>query len=539
MYRLRSHPTFLVTLPSMYFRAIVLFVLALFQTIAASAQVDDPIETESGLLTAIAGADGSVHVYKGIPFAAAPVGELRWKPPHPPESWAGVREADEFGDACMQNLPGSRPPWTEEFMHQGAVSEDCLYLNVWAPAEAEQRPVLVYVHGGGFQEGSGSVEIYDGEALADQGLVVVTINYRLGVFGFLAHPELRAESEHDASGNYALLDQIAALEWVRDNIAAFGGDPENVTVAGQSAGAMSVYLLTASPLAAGLFDRAIVQSGPGGLASFGISSLRGLATPLEKAEKGGVAFAESKGASSIEELRALSADELMAQEDGQPVRFGAVLDGYFLLDDVAQIYEEGQQVDIPMLTGFNADEASAFPGYGTANVEEFEESARERYGEQADAFLELYPAETDDAAGEAQKVSMRERGAVALARLARERAKTSKTAAYLYYFERGIPWPEYPHFDAFHSGELPYMFDNLDLMDRQWEEVDRSIADAISSYWVNFAATGDPNGDDLPMWKPFSRAPNEMMVFGEWIGMREVVPDEARRAFFNETLERE
>ena len=521
----------------MHLRASILItVFACLCVSAATAQVDHRVEIKSGLLAGILSDDESVRVFKGIPFAAPPVDELRWRPPHPPEKWEGVREAVEFGAGCMQNAAGSRPPWTEEFMHQGEVSEDCLYLNVWAPAEAEDSPVLVYIHGGGFSEGSGSVELYDGEALAQKGLVVVTVNYRLGVFGFLTHPELTAESDHEASGNYALLDQVAALEWVEENIGAFGGDPENVTVAGQSAGAMSVYLLTASPLADGLFARAIVQSGPGALASFGIPSVRGLARPLVDAEQSGVEFAESKGAAGLEELRALSAEELMAQSDGPPRRFGAVVDGFFLPDDIAEIYEEGEQNDVPMLTGFNADEASAFPGYGTASAEEFRTSVRERYGERADAFLELYPTETDEEAGKAQKVSLRDFGAVALKQLIAERAETAETPAFLYYFKRGIPWPEHPNFDAFHSGELPYVFDNLDHMDRPWEDVDRRIAEAMSTYWVNFAATGNPNGAGLPEWERFGDAPEKMMVFGEEIGMRDVVPDAARRAFFEAHL---
>lgn len=240
------------------------------------------VTVSGGRLAGVSGRDAAVRVFKGVPYAAPPVGPRRWKAPEPATPWTGVRSADRFAPACMQTVAGSRLPWTEEFMHQGAVDEDCLYLNVWAPAaRGVRRPVFVYFYGGGFNEGSGSVPIYDGEALATKGLVVVTVNYRVGVFGFLAHPELAAESPRAASGNYGLLDQVEALRWIQQNAAAFGGDPGNVTIAGQSAGAMSVYMLTASPRTRGLFHRAIVQSGPGALASFGVPSARGLAGCIE------------------------------------------------------------------------------------------------------------------------------------------------------------------------------------------------------------------------------------------------------------------
>jgi para-nitrobenzyl esterase len=505
--------------------------LGLFPLLA-TAQTTDTLHLESGLLAGVRGTDPGVRVYKGIPYAAPPVGDLRWRSPQPAHPWEGVRKADEFAPGCIQDLARSRPPWTEEFMHQGGVSEDCLYLNVWTTAEdaVARHPVLVYLHGGGFGEGSGSVAVYDGDALARKGLVVVTVNYRLGVLGFLAHPELTAESEHAASGNYGLLDQVAALRWVRDNVAVFGGDPDNVTIAGQSAGAIAVYLLTASPIATGLFHRAIVESGPGGLAAFGLTSSSALARPLSEAEAGGSEFAPVKGAASLAKLRAMSPAELIA--GAAPMRFGPVIDGYFLPRDVATIYAEGAQNDVPLLTGFNADEGSAFPGYGKATVDGFRKLATERYGESADAFLALYRAATDDEAGDALKASLRDAAAVALERLAAERARTAKTDAYLYYFERAIPWPEHPEFGAFHTGEVPYVFDNLRRLDRPWEAVDRQLADAVSWYWVNFATRGDPNGDGLPAWPTFRAAPRALMALGERLGPRDMPADQVRRAFF-------
>jgi para-nitrobenzyl esterase len=508
-----------------------------FGTVPApvAAQISYQIQVESGLLSGMAGADPGLRVYKGIPYAAPPLGDLRWRGPQAPRPWDGVRRADRFSDGCVQQLAGSRPPWTEGFMHQGDVSEDCLYLNVWTAAATPgaRRPVLVYIHGGGFGEGSGSIAVYDGEALAKKGLVVVTINYRLGVLGFLAHPELTAESQHHASGDYGMLDQVAALQWVRRNIAAFGGDPDNVTIAGQSAGAMSVYLLTASPLAAGLFQRAIVESGPGGLAGFGLGSTRQLAGSLAEAEASATAFASSKGAASIEDLRAMPVEELTPTPGGgATIRFGPVIDGYFLPNDVAATYAAGGENDVPMLTGFNADEASAFPGYGTMTVEGFRRMAHARYGESAEAFLSLYPVNSDEAAGAAQKASLRDAAAVGLQQVAAERATTAKTNAYLYYFERGIPWPAHPEYGAFHTGEVPYVFDNLDVLDRPWTDVDRKLAEAVSSYWVNFATRGDPNGDDLPAWPTYSSAPESVMVLGEHIGPRKMPADDAKMEFY-------
>jgi para-nitrobenzyl esterase len=480
-----------------------------------------------------------VRVYRGIPFAAPPVGDLRWRPPEPVGPWDGVRDASEFGPGCIQELAGSRLPWTEEFMHQGEVSEDCLYLNVWTAAESreEGRPVLVYIHGGGFGEGSGSVSLYDGASLARKGLVVVTTNYRLGVLGFLAHPGLTAESPHAASGNYGLLDQVAALEWVQDNAAAFGGDPGNVTIAGQSAGAMSVYLLTASPLAAGLFHRAIVQSGPGGLASFGMTDVS-LAEALADAESAGRAFGEAREAESVEALRALPVAELAPRPDGTPARFGPVIDGWFLPADVASVYAAGEQNDVPTLMGFNADEASAFPGYGRSTPGALREMAAGRFGD-GDRFVTLYPAVDEAAAGEASKTALRDLAAVALSRVARQRARTAETPAWLYYFERGIPWPEHPEYGAFHSGEVPYVFDNLDRLDRPWEAADLELADAASSYWARFAASGDPNTSELPAWPTFDDAPGTYLVLGEPIEARVLPADSARRAYFEESLDRQ
>lgn len=483
-----------------------------------------------GRLLGVRTADGVVRTFKGIPYAAPPVGDLRWKPPQPHPAWEGVRSAEQFGSSCMQQLARSRPPWTEPFMVQNDASEDCLYLNVWTGAldGEERRPVLVYVHGGGFNEGSGEVAVYDGESLAREGLVVVTINYRLGALGFLAHPELTAESAEDASGNYGILDQLAALRWVQDNIAAFGGDPGRVTVSGQSAGAMSVYLLTASPLARGLFHGAVIQSGPGALAGFGLVSSRSLAGTLAEAEEVGVAVATEVGASSLEELRALPPDALVPQGDGPPLRHRPIADGWVLPDDVASVYAAGEQLDVPTLSGMTADEMSFFPGYGKATLQAFQGQAKQLFGERAQAMLAAYPATSDEEAASAQRTQGQDLALVASKRLARERSETGQSAQFLYYFERAIPWPEHPEFGAFHSSEVPYVFGTLDRLDRPWEDIDHRLAETVMGYWVNFAATGDPNGEGLPEWPAFDPANPLVQVLG-----RDVIPTsrpEAQRA---------
>jgi para-nitrobenzyl esterase len=416
-----------------------------------------------------------IAVYKGIPYAAPPVGKLRWQPPQPLGSWHGVRGALTQPPACMQNVAGERLPWTKEYMHAGPVSEDCLYLNVWSPTQAarQQLPVFVYIYGGGFTEGSIAVPLYDGAQLARKGMVVVTLNYRVGVLGFLAHPELTSESPHHSSGNYGLLDQVAGLKWVQENIAAFGGDPRRVTLAGQSAGAMSVYLLTTSPLAKNLFAAAIVQSGPGALASFGITT-RTLAQPLADAERAGLDVAGKVGAASLAELRKVDAHRLV--ETG--MRLNPTVDGWLIPAASDEVYARGKQNDVPLLIGMMADEASAFAGYDAARA-----------------------------------VDGRRRGLDALESLLAARAKTSRTPAYVYYFQHAIPWPEHPNYAAFHSGELPYMFDNLALLDRPWTAVDRALAAATSGYWASFVAHGNPNAAGLPHWPAFAPQAPRMMVF--------------------------
>jgi para-nitrobenzyl esterase len=485
------------------------------------------VRVEQGLLSGTRGEDFSIKVYKGVHYAAPPVAHLRWQPPRSPEKWKGTRSADTYPPACPQQLQRSMLPWTEEFMHQGEVNEDCLYLNIWTGADPEngKLPVMVYIHGGAFTSGSNAVEIYNGEALAQKGVVVVAVNYRLGVLGFLSLPELTRESDHRTSGNYGLLDQASALWWIHNNIAAFGGDPENVTIFGQSAGAMSVAMLMQSPLAEGLFRRAIIQSGPG---LFPENFLSGN-TSLEKAEEAGLRFAEAKGAKNLADLRAMPVADLLDVPQG--ISIGPIRDGYFLPANT----DSSKQV--PVINGFTADDMGAGGNLGPApdtTPQAYEKDARENYGDGAGRFLSLYPAFSYSEVAQMRKASGRDRARVSLYLWASKQDEKSDEV-YTYYFDRAIPWPEHPEFGAFHSGELPYVFNNLDLMKRPWEEIDHKLADQMSSYWTNFARTGDPNGPELPHWPKFDPSKEQTMRLGDNPGPINVA-DREKLAFWKEVL---
>lgn len=525
-------------------RTIVTLTLAV-GLLPLAAAAGTPVRTDKGLVSGVPGRDPAVTVFRGIPYAASPAGERRWRPPAPVVAWEGVRAADRFGPSCIQHIVAERKPWTKEFMTAGAageISEDCLSLNVWTAATSpgDRRPVYVYLHGGGFSEGSGAVPVYDGERLARKGLVVVTVNYRLGVLGFLAHPDLTAESPHHASGNYGLLDQVAALEWVHRNIAAFGGDPARVTIAGQSAGGMAVHVLIASPLARGLFHRAIVESGGSSVDRSGIT-LRSLRI-LTAAEADGAKFAEQKGAKSLADLRAMSWQELTAPVPGAgPMafrRFFPVVDGYLLPAPVDEIVAAGRQSDVPTLTGVNAGELVGFPGpRGAGPPETFAEEAKERYGDLAAELLRLYPAATAEEATAARAESARDRALVSMYLWARERARTARTPAYLYLWDHALPGPDAARYGAFHSSELPYVMNTLDRSDRPFTDADHEIAETLSSYWANFATTGDPNGPGLPHW-PAVGDRAELMELGDRMAPIPAAASPEKLAFFETFLTR-
>lgn len=509
-----------------------------------AAAIDKPVKVEGGQVAGVVSTrNGSVISFKGIPFAAPPTGDLRWRAPQKVVAWQGVKKADKFGPSCMQNIVAERKPWTYEFMAHNEVGEDCLYLNVWTAAKSasERRPVYLYLYGGGFNEGSAAVPVYDGDAMAQKGLVVVTINYRVGVLGFLAHPDLTKEADSHTSGNYGLLDQIAALKWIHGNIAGFGGDPNRVTVAGQSAGGMSVHYLTVSPLAKGLFVRAVVESGGSTIGGAGIALNP---KSLADAEAAGKRFADAKGASSIKDLRAMSWAELTkpvanAGESGRGgggLAFSPILDEYALTGVPFDIIAQGKQNDVAVLTGQNAGELNGLVATGApVTLASYTAQVNRRYAENAGEFLKLYPATNDVEATAAQTASSRDQALVAMYLWAKARAKTSKTRVYEYLWDHSLPGPDAARFGAFHTSEVPYVLNTLYTSDRPFAPADGKIAGMMSSYWANFAAMGDPNGKGLPRWDAVGDKP-EVMELGDRNEMVGAAGSTEKFRFFEKVL---
>ncbi|HLK67443.1 MAG TPA: carboxylesterase family protein [Bryobacteraceae bacterium] len=483
----------------------------LLTALPLAAAITQPVKIEGGALAGVPGKNPSIMVFKGIPFAAPPVGDLRWRAPKPVVPWQGVRKADQFGDSCMQNIVAERKPWTYEFMTHTGVSEDCLFLNVWTSAKSpgENQPVYVFIHGGGNTEGSGAVPVYDGEGLAKKGIVVVTVNYRLGILGFFTHPDLTAESDVHASGNYALLDLIAALRWVHQNIARFGGNPNQVTIGGQSAGASNVHSLVGSPLAKGLFQGAIAESGSS-INGLGLMNSRSLADQ----EGAGVRFAESKGAHSVAELRKMSWKELTTPTSGVPARFGVVVDGYVLPLPAGEIFAQGKQNDVPTLTGCTKEDLGGASTHPTTTVQAFQQISQ-RYGDLAGTFLKLYPAATDEEAGASTNASSVDSMRASMYLWTVHRGKTAKTKAFTYFWEHTMPGPDADKYGAFHTSEVPYVMNALAMSDRPFTSDDHKIAGEISDYWANFIRTGDPNGKGLPHWPSTTEKPGTTMEVGD------------------------
>ena len=473
---------------------------------SAAAQV----KTTGGLVAGTTSADGGVRMFSGIPYAAPPVGDLRWRPPQPVVPWEGVRDATKPGPACMQGQMFGDISFDQK-------SEDCLTLNIHAPAQAKdgRLPVMVWIHGGGFQAGGGAEPRHDGHGFARKGVVLVTFNYRLGVFGFLAHPDLTKESARSVSGNYGMLDQVAALQWVRDNIAAFGGDPGNVTIFGESAGSFSVSGLMASPPARGLFHKAIGESGAFFSAGGGTLSL----APLAEAEQVGARFAASAGAESIAALRAKPAQDVLDAAPKTKQFFAPIIDGHSLPSDVYAIHAAGQQSQVPLLAGWNADEMRAAvtlrPQKPTA--QSFTEEARKQFGAHADAILKAYPAATDaEALESAAALGSDMFIGYATWKWIEMHGAPGRVPVYRYSFDRKIPVPPdnrvmgvpatSADVGARHAGEIEYVFGslNLSLPKVPWEAADRALSDAMTTYWTNFARTGDPNGPGLPKWPRYT-----------------------------------
>lgn len=463
----------------------------------AAQQQPPVVHTASGDVSGVRSADGKVVSFKGIPFAAPPVGNLRWTPPAQVQPWQGVRPANTFAASCMQNEhTGDMLPWTTEYLDHNQTSEDCLYLNVWTPKSGAttKLPVIVFIHGGAFTEGSGAVPIYDGTNLAKTGLVIVTINYRLGIFGFFAHPELTAESPHHASGNYGLMDQIAALAWVQENIANFGGDPQRVTVWGQSAGAMSIGDLLQSPIAMGLFQRAMADSG--------IDIHSRISRDLKTAEQQGSAFAVQQHAASLKDLRAIPAAALLAAQQGAPMRWGPIEDGWLIPAN-----RKPAASLVSVITGYQAnDSLLGAPQFGSAH--DYTTWVEKNFGKAAPDFLKQYPAANAEEANRMLADATRDGNRVAMFLWASQHELDTARPVYTYYFDRAIPWPQHPEFGAFHSGELPYFFLNLSLMNRPWTAEDRRLSRICAAYLKNFAESGNPNGatnaaqpkSGLPQW---------------------------------------
>jgi para-nitrobenzyl esterase len=515
----------------MHRRLAHVFLAVALAALPSSAAIRQPVKINAGLISGDILSSSSIAVFKGVPYAAPPVGDLRWRAPGPVVPWQGIRKTDRFSVSCVQNIVPERKPWTFEFMTHGDINEDCLYLNIWTPAKSagEKLPVFFWMYGGGNVEGSAAVPVYDGESLAKKGLVVVTINYRLGVFGFFTHPELTKES--DTSGNYGILDQLAALRWVHENIAAFGGDPALVTIAGQSAGAGDAHILVASPFAKGLFARAIEESG-----SNIVSNLRTLA----EQEQDGLHFAETKGLHSVAELRAASWKDLLtpvpAAGGGPALRFGPVIDGHLLPASPNEIFAQGKQNDVPELTGCNKDDLGGGVPHPDISVEAFEKNAHQRYGDKSTAFLKLYPAGSHEQAGLSQNDSARDQLRTSMYLWALNRAKTAKTEAYTYYWDHTLPGPDADKYGAFHTSEVPYVFNSLAKSDRPFTDADRRIAERLSSYWANFAATGDPNDKGLPHWPSVGEKPGMTMELGDKTASISVAGDKAKEEFFTEFL---
>ena len=478
----------------------------LMYALAANAQPFKVVKTASGQISGTQSSDGIIKVFKGIPFAAAPVGSLRWKAPQPVKAWAGVKKCIDFSKSPQQGKPNEFGVYTREFLIKDEpLSEDCLYLNVWTGAKkaTEKRPVIVWIYGGGFVSGGTNVPIYDGEALAKKGVILVSVNYRVGILGFFAHPALTKESPNKASGNYGLMDQLAALKWVKKNIAAFGGDPANVTIAGQSAGSFGVNYLVASALAKGYFAKAIAESGAHMLPG------KGSGVSLAEAEKGGLQTAEALHASSLAALRKLPAAELLKQNNFRPI-----VDGYFLPQVPADIYAANKESKVPLLTGWNEDDA--FVGK-LKNASDYTTGIQNRFGDGAAEVLKLYPASTD-AEAETSQIRMSRDQTFGVHNYVWANVQSAKGGpkVYLYRFTRRVPaTPSFEKYGAFHTGEVAYVFNNLKFLNRPFEPVDQQLANTMSSYWINFAKTGNPNGAGLPSWSAYNTSTNQVMILGE------------------------
>ena len=452
--------------------------------------------------------DGELRVFKGIPYALPPVGQARWKPPSPMPRWAEVRKATEFGPACYQPTVRVQTVYTRDPL---PMSEDCLTLNIWARADARNAPVFFWIYGGALTSGASREGLYDGARLAAMGMVVVSINYRLGVLGWLAHPELSAESPKGVSGNYGLLDQIEALRWVQRNIGAFGGDPSNVTIAGESAGGLSVMYLMAAPPARGLFSKAIAQS------AYMISTpeLKQRRFGSEAAEGSGTRLAAALHAPNLAALRAMDARALTDAAAAAGYAPWGTIDGQILPRQLVDVFDRGEQAQVPILAGFNSGEIRSLRALAprpAANAAEYERIIRERYLDLADEFLRLYPSTNME-----ESILATTRDALygwTAERLVRAQA-TLRASSFLYYFDHGYPAEDSVGLHAFHASELPFMFGTLEATTPNWPKIpatprETSLSEAMMGYWTSFARTGKPQAANQPNWPAYGSAHSYM-----------------------------
>ena len=499
----------------------VLTLALVFSTLALPTNAfsgNDTIRVEGGLISGTI-ADG-VRSFKGIPFAAPPVGNLRWKAPQPVIAWQGVRECNASGPECPQS---PYPAGSLYYQAPQKQSEDCLYLNVWSAAKAgDKRPVMVWIHGGALTRGSGSHQVYDGTAFAKKGVILVTLNYRLGPLGYLAHPELTAESPQHSSGNYGVLDQIAALKWVQKNIAAFGGDPRRVTIFGESAGSWSVNTLVASPLAKGLFHRAIGESGG---AFSPMSYLKEDRNKLASAEKIGAAFAKAAGTNSLQALRALPVEKIVDvftnDAEGKKFRTQPTVDGWVLPDEIRNIFAQGKQNDVPVIVGSNGNEMTSLtvPAMVPKTMEDYRKRVTAQYGDMAKEFDVVYPVKNDADITAAYLGSLRDTAFTWQMRTWARMTATGRAKAYLYFFSHVPPNPNSKYLGAYHAAEIAYVFNNLNRQNALTDS-DFKLSEMMMNYWINFATTGDPNGAGLPKWLAYEQNTEPYLDFGDTVQLR-------------------
>jgi len=489
------------------FRSLAALGALLFSAPAMAQQSAPVVDAPSGAVRGAA--EGDLNVFRGIPYAVPPVGAMRWRPPAPMQRWKAVRDATAFGPACVQ--PQGKSASVYSPAAPLPVSEDCLTLNIWAPKNAKNAPVFFWIHGGALVTGSSREATYDGRRMAERGIIVVSINYRLGVLGWLAHPGLTAESPQHVSGNYGLLDQIAALSWVRHNIAAFGGDTRNVTIAGESAGALSVMYLLESPLARGLYSKAIAESGY----MISMPELKKAVYGAPSGEAAGQMLAGALQAPDIAALRGIDAQTIT--DSAAKLGYGpwGTVDGLVLPQQMVEAFDQGKQAPVPLLAGFNQGEIRSLMMLAPkppATAAEYEATIRDRYGDLANAFLKLYPA-----ADYKESIIATTRDGLygwTAERMARKQTAIGQRA-YLYLFDHGYPAMEGAGLHAFHASELPYVFGTIDTLGPNWPKIpdtpeEHALSDAMLDYWTSFARDGNPVTAKAPAWRAYGTTANYM-----------------------------